>query len=236
MPPAPSPARPAQRFPSARALAAIKVVLFVLCLAPLAHLAWGAYTDNLGANPIEYITHATGDWTLRFLLITLAVTPLRRLTGWHWLVRLRRMLGLYAFFYGTLHFITYIWLDQFFDLHSIAKDILKRPFITVGFVAFVLMIPLAVTSANRMVRWMGGRRWQQLHRSIYVIAMCGVLHYWWLVKRDIREPLLYAVILAALLGVRVWWREKERRAQVGGKYAHPAVPRRVRPEQAPPAS
>ncbi|MFT4171801.1 MAG: protein-methionine-sulfoxide reductase heme-binding subunit MsrQ [Rhodocyclaceae bacterium] len=234
--PASSPARSAQRLPSPRALAVIKTLLFLLCLVPVVRLAYGAYTDGLGANPIEFITHATGDWTLRLLLITLAVTPLRRLTGWHWLVRLRRMLGLYAFFYGTLHFITYIWLDQFFDVHSIAKDILKRPFITVGFVAFVLMIPLAVTSANRMVRWLGGRRWQQLHRSIYVIALCGVLHYWWLVKRDIREPLMYAVILAVLLGMRMWWREKERRQQVAGKYAQPVVPRRVRPEQGPPGA
>lgn len=217
--------------PSPRAIATIKVVLFALCLVPLARLVWGGFNDGLGANPIEFITHATGDWTLRFLLITLTVTPLRRLTGWHWLVRLRRMLGLYAFFYGTLHFITYFWLDQFFDLRGIAHDIVKRPFITVGFAAFVLMIPLAITSANRMVKALGGRRWQQLHRSIYAITIFGVLHYWWLVKRDIREPLMYAAILAVLLGMRIWWREKERRAQLDGKYAAPRFTARVRTDR-----
>src|SRR5574338_1197301 len=197
----------------------IKAALFLVCLLPLAHLLQAGFADNLGANPIEAITHATGDWTLRFLLITLAVTPLRRLTGLHWLVRLRRMLGLFAFFYACLHFTTYIWLDQFFDLHAIAKDVLKRPFITVGFTAFVLLIPLAATSNNFSIRRLGGRKWQSLHRSVYAIAIFGVLHYWWLVKKDISEPLLYASILAVLLGIRAWWRELERRKQLAGGYA-----------------
>lgn len=204
---------------SPRGVALVKIVLFLVCLIPLGRLGWGFYTDDLGANPIEFITHATGDWTLRFLLITLAITPLRKLSRCHWLVRLRRMLGLYAFFYGALHFMTYLWLDQFFDWHGIVKDIYKRPFITVGFTAFVLMIPLAATSFNAAIRALGGKRWQALHRSVYAICIFGVLHYWWLVKRDIREPLLYAVILGVLLAMRAWWREQERRAQLAGKYA-----------------
>jgi methionine sulfoxide reductase heme-binding subunit len=181
----------------------IKVVVFVLCLLPAALLAWRFFHDDLGANPIEAITRGTGDWLLRFLLITLAVTPLRKLTQWHWLLRLRRMLGLYAFFYGVLHLITYLWLDQFFDWAGIVKDIWKRPFITVGFAAFLLMIPLAVTSANAMIRLLGGKRWQALHRSVYAVGVLGVLHYWWLVKRDLREPLIYAIVLAILLAARL---------------------------------
>jgi sulfoxide reductase heme-binding subunit YedZ len=196
----------------------IKIVVFVLCLLPAGLLLQRFLTDALGANPIETLTHATGDWTLRLLLITLAVTPLRRLTGWHWLVRLRRMLGLYAFFYASLHFLTYVVLDQFFDGWAIVLDVLKRPYITVGFAAFMLLIPLAVTSTNAMVRRLGGRRWQALHRSVYAIALFGVVHYWWLVKSDLTEPILYALILAALLGVRAWWRNQERKQQLAGKY------------------
>jgi methionine sulfoxide reductase heme-binding subunit len=202
------------RSPSPRRISLIKAIIFLLCLIPVAHMVWGIYTDNLGANPVEYITRGTGDWVLRFLLITLAVTPLRKLTGWPWLVRLRRMLGLFAFFYVVLHLITYLWLDQSFDWHAILKDIVKRPFITVGFAGFVLMTPLALTSANAMIRLLGGKRWQALHRAIYVIGTLGVVHYWWLVKRDIREPLMYAVILAVLLGVRVWWKLSERRTSI----------------------
>jgi methionine sulfoxide reductase heme-binding subunit len=200
-------------------IAPIKAILFLVCLLPLAQLIQAWYADALGANPIEAITHATGEWTLRFLLITLAVTPLRRLTGLHWLLRLRRMLGLFCFFYASLHFTTYIWLDQFFDLQGIAKDIVKRPFITVGFAAFVLLVPLAITSNNFAIRRLGGRQWQSLHRSVYGIAILAVLHFWWLVKKDISEPLLYAVILALLLGLRGWWRELERRKQLAGGYA-----------------
>ena len=202
--------------PSSRQLAALKATLFLICLLPLLRLAWGATHDELGANPIEFVTRALGDWTLRFLLITLTVSPLRRLTGWHWLIRLRRMFGLYVFFYAVLHLSAYLWLDQFFDWQAIAQDIVKRPFITIGMSAFVLLVPLAATSSNAMIRRLGGKRWQQLHRAIYVIAIFGVFHYWWMVKRDVSQPLLYAVILALLLGVRALWREQERRRQLAG--------------------
>jgi methionine sulfoxide reductase heme-binding subunit len=181
----------------------LKAALFALCLIPLARLAWLGTHRGLGANPIEYITHSTGWWTLSFLLITLSVTPLRRLTGWNWLLRLRRMLGLFAFFYVSLHFTTYIWLDQFFDWQGILKDIAKRPFITVGFTAFVLLIPLAATSTNAMVRRLGAKRWQRLHRAVYVIATLGVLHFWWLVKKDIREPLIFGTLLGVLFLIRL---------------------------------
>jgi sulfoxide reductase heme-binding subunit YedZ len=186
----------------------IKVAVFVTCLAPLGLLAWAAYTQNLGANPIEKITHATGDWTLRFLLITLSITPLRKLLGVPWLVKFRRMLGLFAFFYACLHFATYIWLDKFFNLHEMLADVAKRKFITVGFTAFILLIPLAVTSTAGWIRRLGGKRWQALHRLIYFSAIAGVVHYVWLVKADIREPLEYGAILALLLGYRlvIWIR------------------------------
>lgn len=207
--------------PSNPQLAAIKAALFVACLLPAGLLWQGLEADTLGANPIEAITRGLGEWTLRFLLITLAVTPLRKLTGWHWVVRLRRMLGLFAFAYGAAHLLTYLWLDQFFDWHAIAKDILKRPFITVGMAAFVLMAPLAATSSNAAIRRLGGRRWQALHRSIYPIAILACVHFWVLVKKDITEPLLYALITAVLLGLRAWWREQERRRQLAGAYAPP---------------
>lgn len=184
----------------------LKAIIFILCLVPLALLVWRLLHNDLGANPIEALTRGTGDWVLRFLLITLAISPLRKLTGMNWLIRLRRMLGLYAFFYGVLHFLTYVWFDQGFDLHAIIKDVWKRPFITVGFTALVLMLPLAITSFNAMIRLIGGKRWQALHRAIYAIAIFGVVHYWWLVKRDLTEPILYALILSVLLGVRMLWR------------------------------
>ena len=180
-----------------------KALIFVLCLGPLARLVAGGILDRLGANPVELITHSTGTWTLTFVMITLSVTPLRRLSGWHWLARLRRMFGLYAFFYASLHFMTYIWLDQFFDVAAIAKDVVKRPFITIGFGAFVMLVPLAATSTDAMVRRLGGKNWIALHRLTYVLAICGVVHYWWLVKRDITQPAIYALVLAALLGYRV---------------------------------
>lgn len=202
------------RAPSGAQIALIKAVVFLICLLPALNLALGWYEDALGANPIETITRASGEWTLRFLLITLAVTPLRRYTGLHWLLRLRRMLGLFAFAYGAAHLTTYLWLDQFFDWQAIANDILERPFITVGFAAFVLLIPLAATSNNFAIRKLGGRRWQSLHRSSYAIAILGVVHFWWLVKADLLEPLVYALILAVLLGLRAWWRELERRRQL----------------------
>lgn len=188
-----------------------KAVLFFVCLIPLARLAWLGYSGGLGANPIEFITRSTGTWTLVLLLVTLSITPLRRLTGYNALIRLRRMLGLFAFFYACLHFTTYIWLDQFFELVSILKDIKKRPFITVGFACFVLLLPLAATSTNAMMRRLG-RRWQQLHRLVYLIAIGGVVHYWWLVKKDITQPALYALVLAILLGYRltVWVQARKR--------------------------
>jgi sulfoxide reductase heme-binding subunit YedZ len=180
-----------------------KPVVLLACLIPLALLGWKAYNHALGANPIEVITHATGDWTLRFLLITLAVTPIRKLTGQLWLIRYRRMFGLFAFFYGTLHFLTYVWLDKFFDLHEMLHDIAKRKFITVGFTGFVLLIPLALTSTKGWIRRLGGKRWQALHRLIYFSAIAGVIHYWWLVKADIHLPLEYAAVLTMLLGYRI---------------------------------
>jgi sulfoxide reductase heme-binding subunit YedZ len=187
----------------------VKAAAFAACLIPLALLVWRGFTGGLGANPIEYITHSTGWWTLTFLLVTLLVTPLRRVSGLNWLLRLRRMLGLFAFFYVCLHFTTYIWLDQFFDWMGIVKDIAKRPFITVGFTAFVLLIPLAVTSTNGMVKRLGARRWQLVHRLVYAIAILGVVHYWWLVKKDITEPVIFAALLTILLGARLAWRMRK---------------------------
>ena len=170
---------------------------------PLAHLAWMGFHDELGANPIEYITHSTGTWTLVFLCVTLTMTPLRRLLQQNWLIRFRRMFGLFAFFYGCLHFTTYIWLDSGFDFHAMIEDVYKRPFITAGFTAFVLMIPLALTSTAGMIRRLGGRRWQMLHRLIYISAIAGVIHYYWLVKSDETVPLRFAAVVAVLLGYRV---------------------------------
>jgi len=189
-------------------LAWIKVIVFLLCLIPLGHLGWGAFTNSLGANPIEVITRSTGKWTLVFLLITLSVSPLRKVTRLQWLIKFRRMLGLFAFFYVCLHFTTYIWLDQFFDLMAISKDVIKRPFITVGFSSFVLLIPLALTSNRAMIKRLGGRRWQNLHRLIYLSAIGGVVHFLWLVKADLQRPLIYGAVLMLLLGFRiaVWTR------------------------------
>jgi sulfoxide reductase heme-binding subunit YedZ len=191
----------------------IKVLVFLACLVPLAFLLWGffgrtpfdmtTWGAGLGANPIEKITHATGDWTLRFLLITLAITPLRKLLKVPSLIKFRRMIGLFAFFYGCLHFLTYIWLDKFFNLHEMLVDIGKRKFITVGFTALVLLIPLAITSTAGWIRRLGGERWQALHRLIYAAAIAGVIHYIWLVKKDTRVPLEYGAVLAVLLGYRV---------------------------------
>ncbi len=184
----------------------LKPVIFLACLLPLARLGWKAFSNSLGANPIQVITFSTGTWTLVFLLVTLSITPLRKLTKQYWLIQYRRMLGLFAFFYGCLHFTTYIWLDQFFDLHSVYKDIYKRPFITVGFTAFVLMIPLAATSTRWAIRKLG-KRWQSLHRLIYLVAIAGVIHFLWAVKLDKRVPEIYGAILAALLLYRmvVWY-------------------------------
>jgi sulfoxide reductase heme-binding subunit YedZ len=183
-----------------------KAPVFAACLLPLAWLVWAGLANRLGANPISEITNQTGTWTLRFLVITLTITPLRRLTGWNALVRYRRMLGLFAFFYGTLHLTTYVWLDQFFDAAEIVKDVAKRPFITVGFTAFVLMVPLALTSTAASIRRLGGKRWQALHRLVYVSASLGVVHYWWLVKADVSRPFAYGAIVASLLGARLVFR------------------------------
>jgi len=181
----------------------LKIVIFLACLGPLIRLAWKAYSGGLGANPIEFITHSTGDWTLIFLCVTLGVTPLRRLTKQYWLIRLRRMFGLFAFFYAALHFTTYIWLDKFFALHEMIKDVSKRPFITAGFTAFLLLVPLAVTSSSGWIRRLGGKRWNLLHRLIYVSAIAAVIHYLWLVKADLTKPLRYAAVVGVLLGYRI---------------------------------
>jgi methionine sulfoxide reductase heme-binding subunit len=182
----------------------VKPAVFAAALVPLALLVRGAFAADLGPNPVEEVTHRTGDWTLRFLLLTLAITPLRTWTGWNLLVRFRRMLGLFAFLYGGLHLLTYVWLDKFFAWGDILHDIPRRPFITVGFLGFVAMVPLAATSTAGMIRRLGGRAWQQLHRLVYLSAIAGVVHYWWLVKADITRPRRYAVALAILLGARLY--------------------------------
>jgi sulfoxide reductase heme-binding subunit YedZ len=180
-----------------------KVVVFALCLVPLALLIWRGFHNGLGANPIEFITHTTGDWTLRFLVLTLAITPLRKTLHQPLLIRFRRMLGLFAFFYVCLHFATWIGLDKFFDWHEMWKDVQKRRFITVGFAGFVLLIPLAITSTAGWIRRLGGKRWQLLHRLIYITAILGVIHYYWLVKSDVTKPLEYAWMVGILLAWRV---------------------------------
>jgi len=198
-----------------KTLARIKVAVFLLALLPLSRLGFGAYLDTLGANPIEKITRTTGYWTLTFLLTSLSLTPLRRMLGWLWLIRLRRMLSLFAFFYACLHFLTYLVLDQFFDWDTIIKDIIKRPYITVGFAAFLLMIPMAVTSTDAMIRRLGGKRWRSLHRLVYWCAVGGVVHYWWLVKKDLTNPITFAVCLALLLGIRLlYWLRGRRKQQL----------------------
>lgn len=198
------------RFPWEKRI--LKPVVFLLSLLPFSLLLWKAYTGDLSANPIKDITEETGIWTLRFLMITLSITPLRKITGWARFARFRRMVGLFAFFYGFLHFTTYIYLDQFFAFDEIIKDVAKRPFITVGFTAFVLMIPLAVTSPNRVVKWIGGKRWTLIHRLVYIVATAGVIHYLWLVKADTIRPLRYGAVLSILLIYRLWEYFKSRRA------------------------
>ena len=183
-----------------------KPVLFLACLGPLGRLVWRGLHADLGANPIETITHGTGDWTLIFLLVTLSITPLRKLTHQYWLIGLRRMFGLFAFFYGCLHMMTYVWLDKFFNVHEMLADIAKRKFITAGMTAFTLMIPLALTSTKWSIRKLGGKRWQALHRLVYFSAAAGVIHYIWLVKADLKKPLEYAFVLGLLMLFRaVLW-------------------------------
>jgi methionine sulfoxide reductase heme-binding subunit len=185
-----------------------KPALFMAALLPFAWLLYGAIANTLGANPAEALIRSTGDWTLRFLCLTLAVTPLRQISGWHALARLRRMIGLYAFFYGCLHFLCFAWLDMGFDLEAIVKDIPKRPFILVGTTALLLMLPLALTSFNRAIKALGAARWQALHKVVYAVALLGVLHFFWMraAKQNFAEVAVYAAIVFALLGWRVWKR------------------------------
>ena len=192
----------------------VKVLVFVLSLLPFARLAWGTATGAF-TDPVADITQGSGEWALYFLCITLAVTPLRRLTGWNWLVKLRRMVGLFTFFYALVHFTAFLWFDHFFDVAAMLRDVVKRPFILVGFIAFVLLIPLAATSTNAMIKRLGGKRWQWLHRLIYAIAPLAILHFWWMKagKNDFAQPILFGVIVALLLGLRVVWsRSKARTA------------------------
>ena len=192
--------------PSTKQLGAIKAGVFVLALLPFLRMAW-LVAQGVPVEPLEFLTRGTGDWTLYFLCITLAVTPLRRITSWSWVVRLRRMLGLFMFFYAFLHFTCFFWFDHFFDIAEMFTDVVKRPFITVGFIAFVLLVPLAATSTNGMIKRLGGKRWQWLHRLIYVIAPLGILHFWWMKagKNDFQEPIIFGLIVAVLLGLRVYW-------------------------------
>jgi sulfoxide reductase heme-binding subunit YedZ len=204
---------------------AFKRLLGLAALLPAARLAAGLVFDALGANPIEVVTRSTGTWALVGLLCALAVSPLRRISGWHDLIDVRRMLGLFAFFYALLHLLTYVWLDQFFDWGAMIRDVVKRPFITIGLAAFLSMVPLAVTSTDGMVRRLGARRWIALHRLVYLAAVCGVLHYWWLVKRDITQPALYAALLVLLLALRLAYRRGRRRRPAAGAQASRRSPR-----------
>ena len=194
--------------PSTPAVQRVKWALILLGMLPLARLVAGYFTDQLGANPIELITRSTGTWTLVGLAVTLSITPLRKLLNWPWLIRLRRTAGLLAFFYVCLHFTTYIWFDRFFDVQDIIKDVIKRPFITVGFAAFLLFIPLAVTSNNAIIKKLGAKLWQRIHYLVYVIAILGVVHYWWLVKKDLTQPIIYAGVFAVLFALRIMWKLK----------------------------
>jgi sulfoxide reductase heme-binding subunit YedZ len=221
----------------------LKPIVFVASLGPAAWLVWAALTGNLSVNPLSDLTNETGVWALRFLCITLAITPLRKLTGWNHAIRFRRMTGLFAFFYGTLHFLTYTIADRFAGLDfpdgmvawstarnlamSVADDVYKRPFITIGFTAFILMVPLAVTSTAGMIRRLGGKRWNALHRLVYVSAALGPIHYFWLVKADIRRPIIYGIVVAALLLVRAYWSRTKATAPRAAVAARPspAAPR-----------
>jgi len=200
---------------------ASKTVAWVLCLLPLARLIWKGFCGGLGANPIEFIILSTGTWTLILLLVTLSITPIRKLTGQSWMIRFRRLIGLFAFFYATLHMICYVWLDKFFDVGEIFRDVVKRPFITAGAFAFVLLIPLAATSTAGSIRRLGGRRWRLLHRLIYISSISAVIHFWWKVKADVRDPKMFAVILASLLAYRIvsYLSDKRRSLEFKGRKA-----------------
>lgn len=208
---------------SSTTITTIKVALFIACLMPVAGLVYGSLTGTLGADPVEAMTHKTGLWALRLLLATLAISTVRKLTGWSWLLRLRRTIALYAFFYAGLHTAIYLVFDQFFDWPEIAKDIVQRPWLTAGFFSFVAMIPLAITSTNGMMRRLG-RHWQRLHRLIYPVAAGAMLHYFWLVKRDVSAPTLYALILALLLVARLCDRRKKGPASTAALPRHRVVP------------
>ena len=197
--------------PNKKQISYIKAALFLVCLIPFFRLVWLGALDALSANPVEFVERSTGFWALLILLVSLSLTPLRLLTGRTWQLQLRRMLGLFMFFYACLHITTYFWLDYSFDWAAITKDIIKHPYVLVGFAAFVLTVPLAVTSNNIMIKLLRAR-WKQLHQVVYLVALLGVVHFWWLVKKDIREPLIYAVVLALLLGVRIYF-----------KYAHKSL-------------
>jgi len=209
---------------------AAKAVLFVAALLPFAWLMYGAVSNHLGANPAEYLTRSTGDWTLRFLCLTLAVTPVRTIAKLPALLRFRRMLGLFTYFYVVLHFLTWAWFDQGLDASDMAKDIAKRPFILVGFTAFVLLTPLAATSFNRAIRWLGAKRWQALHKLVYVIACLGILHFFWMRagKHNFAEVAVYAAILGVLLGWRVWQYLIKRRSAGVAARTQPTGPRESR--------
>jgi sulfoxide reductase heme-binding subunit YedZ len=184
---------------------ALKAAIFVLALLPFVRMAWLTAT-GVPVDPVEFLTHGSGDWALYLLCATLAITPLRRLTGWNWVIRLRRMIGLFTFFYAFMHFMTFLWFDHFFDVAAMWKDVLKRPFITVGFACFVLLVPLAATSTNAMIKRLG-RNWARLHKLIYVIAPLAILHYWWMKagKHNFEQPIVWGSVVAVLLLLRVWW-------------------------------
>ena len=191
----------------------VKAGIFVLALLPFARLVWGTASGSF-TDPLAAITQGSGEWALYFLCITLAMTPLRRLSGWNWLVKLRRMIGLFTFFYALVHFTAFLWFDHFFDVGAMLTDVVKRPFILVGFIAFVLLVPLAATSTNGMIKRLGGKRWQWLHRLIYPIAALAILHFWWMKagKNDFAQPILFGLIVAVLLGLRIVWSRTKARA------------------------
>jgi sulfoxide reductase heme-binding subunit YedZ len=199
--------------PTSNQLKALKAVIFLLALLPFLRMAW-LTAAGVPVDPVEFLTHGSGDWALYLLCATLALTPLRRLTGWNWVIRVRRMVGLFTFFYAFMHFMTFLWFDHFFDVAAMWKDVLKRPFITVGFAAFVLLIPLAVTSTNAMIRRLG-RNWALLHKVIYVIAPLAILHYWWMKagKHNFEQPIVWGSVVGVLLLLRVWWSLSRTRAE-----------------------
>jgi sulfoxide reductase heme-binding subunit YedZ len=202
----------------------VKIPVFLVCLAPVLWLAWRAWHEDLTVNPLEYITHFTGDWTIRLIVATLAITPLRKLLHLPDLIRFRRMIGLFAFFYGCLHFLTWLWLDKLFDFHDFSKDLAKRPFITAGFLALLAMLPLAITSTTGWIRRLGGKRWQLLHRLVYFSGIAGVVHYYWLVKSDVRLPLLYGALVGLALAYRAAAWMVARTSTQARKRTAPAMP------------